>query len=414
MIAHPGRPAVLKYPSPLRFVHWAIALLVASQFTLALVLQRLLSLQYGQLVLALHRQFGIAILLCMLVRLGLALRYRSPPPSSTLPAWQALAMTGVHRVLYFLLLLQPALGMCIAWARGDTVTVFGLVTLPPPYDISDTARDRITQAHTVIAVMLLTLIVLHLGAVIFNRWATRLSVTDRMLPSAPANYLVNRIPIAIQLLLGFGLVVCVALGTGIHSVSTYRDFSRLTTAYQDNELAAAADTQTAQLAWKEIVGLATAPRSIDSDTRLRLLADNARSNLRSAATHTSAGGVRNGLVRLVDRVSAAAAYPGSVTTSIAREVDAQLQDLVDAQRAAAFQSHTDNSERIARGHDLIVLTIAPMALLGVVLALILARSISGAVDRMRALVRGIEAGDGQAAIHVIGRGGFAALLRDMV
>ena len=404
----------MKYPPPLQFVHWAIALLVASQLTLALVLQRLLSLEYGQLVLAMHRQIGIAILLCVLVRLGLALRYRAPPPSSELPRWQALAMTGVHRILYGLLLLQPVLGMCIAWARGDAVTVFGLITLPAPFDISDMARDRITQAHTVVALMLLTLIVLHVGAVIFNRWARRLSVMDRILPSAPAHYLVNRVPVAIQLLLGFGLVAGVALGTGIHTLNTYRDFSRLTTAYQDNELAAAADTQTAQLAWKEIVGLAAAPRSIDSGARLRVLADGARSNLRSAATHTGAGGVQNGLVKLAGRVSAAAAYPGSVTASIAREVDAQLQNLADAQHAAAFQSHTDNSERIARGQDLIVLTIAPMALLGVVLALILARSISGAVDRMRALVRGIETGDGQAAIHVIGRGGFAALMRDMV
>src|SRR5580704_8015053 len=136
MIVIPGNPAAVKYPSPLQFVHWAIALLVASQFTLALVLQRLLSLEYGQLVLALHRQFGIAILLCVLARLGLALRYRAPPPSSALPGWQALAMSGVHRVLYFLLLVQPALGMCIAWSRGDTVTVFGVITLPAPFDIS--------------------------------------------------------------------------------------------------------------------------------------------------------------------------------------------------------------------------------------------------------------------------------------
>jgi PAS domain S-box-containing protein len=404
----------VKYPSPLRFVHWAIAFLVAGQLTLALALQRLLSLEYGQLVLALHRQMGIAILLLVLVRLGLALRYRAPPSSSALPAWQVLAMTGMHRVLYFLLLLQPALGMCISWARGDAVTVFGLITLPAPFDISDMARDRIMLAHTVIATMLTALIVLHLGAITFNRLVRRVSVMDRMLPSAPAHYFINRIPISVQLLLGFGLVVCVALGTGIHSVSTYRDFSRLATAYQDNELAAAADTQTAQLAWKEIVGLATASRSIGSDARLRVLADSARANLGSAAAHTGAGDVRDGLVKVVGRVSAAAADPASVTTPIAREVDAQLQELVDAQRAAAFQSRTDNAERIAHGQDLIVLAIAPMALLGVLLALILGRTISGAVDRMRVIVSGIEAGDSHAGIRVVGRGGFAALMRDMV
>jgi PAS domain S-box-containing protein len=409
----PHAGAAVKYAAPLQFIHWLVALLVAGQLTLALVLPRLLSLEYGQLVLALHRQVGIAILLCMLIRLGLVLRYRAPSPSSALPTWQKFAMTGVHRVLYALLLLQPLLGIGISWARGNTVSVFGLITLPAPFDISDMARERITQAHTVLAVLLLTLIVFHLGAITFNRWVRRLSVMDRILPSAPAHSFVNRIPIAIQLLLGFGLVVCVALATGIYSVSTYRDFSRLTTTFQDEEFAAAADTQTAQLAWKEFVGLATAPRSIDNDTRLRGLAESARSSLRSAAAHTSAGDVRNELVNLAGLVSAAA-DPGVVKTSTAREVDAQLQDLADAQRAAAFQSRTNNAERIARGQDLIVMAIAPMALLGIVLALILARSISGAVDRMRALVSGIEAGDSHAGIRVIGRGGFAALMRDMV
>ena len=410
----PHAGAATKYASPLQFIHWLIALLVAGQLTLALVLPRLLSLEYGQLVLALHRQVGIAILLCILIRLGLALRFRAPSASSALPAWQQFAMTSVHRVLYSLLLLQPLLGICISWARGITVNVFGLIALPAPFDISDVARDRITQAHTVVAVLLLTLIVLHLGAVTFNRWVRRLAVMDRILPSAPAHSFVNRIPIAAQLLLGFGLVVGVALGTGIHSLSTYRDFSRLSTAYQDNEFAAAADTQTAQLAWKELVGLATAPRTIDSDTLLRELAESARSSLRSAAAHTSAGDVRNELVKVAGLVSAAAADPRVLTASTAREVDAQLQDLADAQRAAAFQSRTDNVEKIARGQDLMVMAIAPMALLSIVLALILARSISGAVNRMRALVSGIEAGDTHAGIQVIGRGGFAALMRDMV
>jgi PAS domain S-box-containing protein len=410
----PHAGAAAKYPSPFQFIHWLIALLVASQLTLALVLPRLQSLEYGQLVLAVHRQVGIAILLCMLARMGLALRYRAPPPSRALPGWQRFTMTGVHCVLYSLLFLQPVLGICISWARGITVSVFGLFTLPAAFDFSDTARDRITQAHIVIAVLLLTLIALHLGAITFNRLVRRLSVMDRILPSAPAHSFVNRIPIAIQLLLAFGLVVGVALGTGIHSVSTYRNFSRLTTAYQDNEFAAAADTQKAQLAWKEFVGVATGRRTLDNDTRLRGLAESAGASLQGAATHTDAGGIRNGLVSLAGLVSAAAADPAAVTASAAREVDARLQDLADAQRAAAFQSRTDNVEQIARGQDLIVLAIAPMALLSIVLALILARSISGAVDRMRALVGGIEAGDSHAGIRVIGQGGFAALMRDMV
>ena len=44
------------YPRALRYLHWALALLVTIQFALIVVLRQLESLALGQTVLSLHRQ----------------------------------------------------------------------------------------------------------------------------------------------------------------------------------------------------------------------------------------------------------------------------------------------------------------------------------------------------------------------
>jgi signal transduction histidine kinase/CheY-like chemotaxis protein len=403
----------VKYSLPLQAVHWTIALLVACQLTLALVLQRLLSLEYGRFVLAVHRQVGIAILLCVLLRFALRLRYRAPQPSQPLPHWQKLSQVSVHLMLLLLLLLQPLLGIGIAWARGDTVSIFGLIALPQPFDLSDLARDRLTHAHSATAVVLLVLVAVHLAAVAFNRLVRRVPVMERMLPPEPRHRFVNRMPIAVQLLLGIGVLLGVALGTGIYAASTYREFSRMNAAYQDNELAVEADTHAAQLAWKEIVGLVAPPHRPEAGSREIQLREQARSSLESAARRSDDAAIGDRLASLLARVSSGDSMAW-LTPGSAHEIDAQLQSLIDTQRMAALQSHTDNAERIARGHDLIVLAIAPVALLGLVLALVLARSIAGAVGRMGALVRGIETGNDNVPIQVVGNGGFAMLMRDMV
>jgi methyl-accepting chemotaxis protein len=109
-----------------------------------------------------------------------------------------------------------------------------------------------------------------------------------------------------------------------------------------------------------------------------------------------------------------AAQNGTISTDAIGDVDAKLQDLIDTQAATAQQVLGDIAERASRGHDLIVVTVAPMTLLGVVLALLLARSMSGSVGRLRALVRGIETNEGSSDIVVRGRGEFAQLMRDMI
>src|SRR6185312_3259491 len=123
----------MTYPRPLRMVHWVVAALVTCQLALAVVLTQLRSLSYGQLVLSLHRQLGIVILLLVLARLVMSRWHKVPDyNSSGLPTWQTRTAALVHGGFIVLLLAQPVIGILVAWARGDTVGLLGLVQVPTP------------------------------------------------------------------------------------------------------------------------------------------------------------------------------------------------------------------------------------------------------------------------------------------
>jgi cytochrome b561 len=106
----------------------------------------------------------------------------------------------VQWCFYAALIIQPILGLFIAWSRGDTVTAFGVVTLPVPWDISDAARERLMTAYIATAAVLVCLVLVHLAAVVFNHWRRGGPVLERMLPAAPPDHLVNRVPVVVQLL----------------------------------------------------------------------------------------------------------------------------------------------------------------------------------------------------------------------
>src|SRR5882757_7081773 len=170
----------MTYSRPLRMVHWTIAILVTCQLAIAVVLTQLRSLAYGQLVLSLHRQLGLVILLLVLARFVLIRRQRGPIEiPSPFPSWQQRAAALVHGAFYVLLVAQPVIGILVAWARGDSVGLFGVAQVAPPFDISDVVRERLMTVHAITAMVLFSLCLVHIGAVLFNRIVRRVSVIDR-------------------------------------------------------------------------------------------------------------------------------------------------------------------------------------------------------------------------------------------
>jgi len=404
---------MMTYPRPLRMVHWTIAILVTCQLAIAVVLTQLRSLAYGQLVLSLHRQLGLVILLLVIARFVFIRRQRNSTDfNGAFPTWQTRIAALVHGAFYVVLAAQPVMGIFLAWARGDAIGLFGLIQIASPVEISDNLREQLMTAHAVTAGALFCMCLLHVGAVVFNRVVRRVSVIDRMLEPVAQDKLVNRVPIAAQLALAFGIVISIALLVGINAVATYRELSRASAEFQAGDLAVADQLRAAQVAWKD-AALALGNTSADPASQLKDLVDSARSSLQDAQTHAQAD-VKAGLTEVLSQLDGAAGASGPAQVAAFKDVDAKLQELVDSQSIATLQHRTDNDERGAKGHDLIVITVLPMLLAALMTALLLARSISGALTRMRGLIQSIEADRRDGAMEVEGNGEIASLTRAII
>jgi len=408
----------MTYPRQLRLVHWTIAALVTCQLALAVVLTQLRSLSYGQFVLSLHRQLGLAILLLVIARLLMSRRYKVPSfGSSGLPSWQVRAAALVHSGFVVLLMAQPVIGILLAWARGDTVGLLGLVQVAAPMELSDSLRERLMTVHAVMALVLFSLCLLHVGAVVFNRVVRRVSVIERMLPPVSSDKLVNRVSVGAQLFWAFALVIGTALIVVVNAVATYRDLNRATAAFQTEDIAVADQLRAAQVAWKDFYATTAAnpngTSAPDAAAHLRDAADTAKSSLDDAQTHAPGGDIKTGLGEVIAQL-AAVTPTGVINLEAVKAVDARLQELVDSQSLVTLQRRTDNDDLAARGHDLIVVTVLPMVLAGLVVGLLLARSFTDSLGRMAVLIKGIEEDRRSATVDVQGTGQFAGLIRDIL
>jgi methyl-accepting chemotaxis protein len=96
------------------------------------------------------------------------------------------------------------------------------------------------------------------------------------------------------------------------------------------------------------------------------------------------------------------------------EADAQLQKAADSQAMVALRRNGELDQIAARGHDLIILTLAPTLVLAAVLAFLLARSILTALVQARSTLRGIAAFANISDLRVEGFGDFAKLMREIL
>jgi methyl-accepting chemotaxis protein/cytochrome b561 len=402
----------MNYSKPLRWIHWSVALLVTCQLAVAVVLTQLRSLGYGQLVLSLHRQLGLLILLIIVARLF----FRRAAPSleaARLPTWQIRVAQWVHGAFFAVLVAQPLIGIFYAWARGDAVGFFGLLLIQPPLDVSDAIREHLMTAHEVTAALLFALCVVHIGAVFFNRAVRRVAIIERMMPPVSRDLLVNRVPVVTQLSLAFGLVILIAAVMGVNAVMTYRNLSKATQEFQETNTGVREQLRSAQVVWKDLKLWAAVHAREGDPGHAHELLDSAKSSLDDAAAHAGTGEVKQATDTLAATLSRLSGAPGLPASQDLDAVDTGLQDLVDAMALSSLQQQSENEEKAARGHDLIVVTLLPMLLVGLIAALVLSRSVTSQLSRMRKLIRAIEENRRETAIRVEGQGEFAALIRDI-
>lgn len=163
-----------------RILHWSMAVLVLAMLFIGIGMVSTTSPSYHAL-LSIHKSIGIVILVLVAIRLINRLLNRPPPLPAGLPDWQQVMAKASHIALYALMFALPLVGWSMLSAEGYPIVIFGWLRLPAilPHDAQVFAALRST--HTVLALLLFAVFLLHLGAALFHWLIRRDAVLKSML-----------------------------------------------------------------------------------------------------------------------------------------------------------------------------------------------------------------------------------------
>lgn len=164
-------------------LHWTIALLVIGMIGLGLYMTRIdppTPRMFG--LYALHKSIGVTILALAALRLLWRSFNLRPLPLPSHAQWERVLATLTHALLYLSLLLMPLSGWVMSSAKGFSVSVFGLFTLPDFVRPDDGLAELMVRIHVVTAYALIVLIFLHVAGAVKHHLIDRDDTLLRMMP----------------------------------------------------------------------------------------------------------------------------------------------------------------------------------------------------------------------------------------
>ncbi|HEX8955084.1 MAG TPA: cytochrome b/b6 domain-containing protein, partial [Burkholderiaceae bacterium] len=103
-----------------------------------------------------------------------------PPQPSAMPAWQKAVSRWVHRAFYLVLAALPLSGYTHRMAGNHPVSFWGVFNWPMLIDPSEPLRLLTDKIHVALAIALIGLLALHLGAVVKHTLIDRDGILKRM------------------------------------------------------------------------------------------------------------------------------------------------------------------------------------------------------------------------------------------
>jgi cytochrome b561 len=161
-------------------LHWLTAVLVISQFALALLWDGFGRPTHRTMVVA-HMSFGIILSVLIVARIVWRLMpgHRMP---SLVTGWERRAAQGVHYLLYVLLAAEAVLGFLTRWWEGREMSFFCLL-IPGPFGAGDRATHLMfLEWHEKVGWAIIIVAAGHAAAGIYHHFVLKDRVLRRMLP----------------------------------------------------------------------------------------------------------------------------------------------------------------------------------------------------------------------------------------
>lgn len=164
-----------------RLLHWLTAVCVLAMFFIGVGMVSTVTPKFLPLI-ATHKSLGIAILVLVLIRIAVRLKYGAPALPSDLPPVMKLGAELSHYALYALLIAMPLLGWAMQSAADYPVVIFGGIRLPPILPQSDRLHTLLWDAHYYLAFCFFALVLLHIAAALYHALVRRDGVFETMAP----------------------------------------------------------------------------------------------------------------------------------------------------------------------------------------------------------------------------------------
>ena len=174
----------LRYSNVAVTLHWLIVALLLTQVWLGFTFADMERGPARMEFFAWHKTVGATILVLTLVRLGYRLMNPPPPYPPEMPDWRRTAAAWSHRILYTLLILLPLTGLIAVSGRGPgpTTPLIGGIPLPTLPGIDKATGELSAGVHEFLVWTTITLLVLHIGAALYEQFLARVGVAYRMPP----------------------------------------------------------------------------------------------------------------------------------------------------------------------------------------------------------------------------------------
>jgi cytochrome b561 len=161
-------------------LHWLTALLVITQFTLALLWDGFDRPTHRTMVTA-HMSFGIILTVLIVARII----WRLMPGhrlQSLATGWVGRAAQGVHYLLYVLLAAEAVLGFLTRWWEGRDMSFFGLL-IPGPFGSGDRPTHEMLMGwHEKVGWAIIIVAIGHAAAALYHHVVLKDRTLRRMLP----------------------------------------------------------------------------------------------------------------------------------------------------------------------------------------------------------------------------------------
>jgi cytochrome b561 len=171
-----------RYTAVAQLLHWVVAALIVTQFTLAWLAEDLPLGMHKLALLARHKSFGMTILMLAVLRLLWRFWHAPPALPADMTPLERFAAKGTHIAFYVLLFAMPLTGWMMSSAKNYSVSWFGLFTWPNLISQSDDAFAFLRATHFYLSDALFAIAVLHVLAALKHHFWNKDDVLRRMLP----------------------------------------------------------------------------------------------------------------------------------------------------------------------------------------------------------------------------------------